>query len=206
MSVDVPAGRQSVALRFGPSRSWVIGGALAALAALAWAVLAWGTGHALRTAAGVLLALALVLGLNGWGVGQRRWTPQPAQTAVGDVALLVGYDVTPVRGADALDVTLYWYALRETATNYKVFVHVLGPDGGQVIGQHDGDPVGGFTPTTRWRSGEVIVDRHRIPLPAGLAGGVGVRAGMYRPEPVQNLPLDPPTADGRVDLGTTTIR
>ncbi len=242
VSVDVPAGRQSVALRFGPSRSWTIAGVLAGLAVLAWAVLAFASavpvaggvealaGHVpaprprpnrlkprLRQSAGVggtasrglrvagvaLVICALVLALNGWGVGRRSWTPQPAQTAVGDVALLVGYDVETVR--DALDVTLYWYALREVSTDYKVFVHALGIDG-QVIGQHDGDPVGGFTPTTRWRAGEVIVDRHRVPLPAGLSGEVGIRAGMYQPELLQNLPLDPPTADGRVDLGTVTVR
>lgn len=217
VSVDVPAGRQSVALRFGPSRSWHVAGAVAGLAVLAWAMLAWAT-HAgawagqparpgIRYAAVALVLAALVLVLNGWGVGRRSWTPQPAQTAVGDVALLVGYDVAPVR--DALDVTLYWYALREVGTNYKVFVHALGSDGGPndglVIGQHDGDPVGGFTPTTRWRAGEVIVDRHRVPLPAGLSGEVGIRAGMYQPEPLQNLPLDPPTVDGRADLGTVRV-
>ncbi len=242
VSVNVPAGHQSVALRFGPSRSWHVAGAVAGLAVLAWAVLAFASavpvaggvealaGHvpaprprpnrlkprlrqsvsvggtasrSLRVAGVALVICALVLALNGWGVARRSWTPQPAQTAAGDVAVLIGYDAAPAQGA--LDVTLYWYALREVGTNYKVFVHALGIDG-QVIGQHDGDPVGGFTPTTRWRAGEVIVDRHRVPLPAGLSGEVGIRAGMYQPEPLQNLPLEPPTADGRVDLGTVRVR
>ncbi len=49
------------------------------------------------------------------------------------------------------------------------------------------------------------MDRHRVPLPAGLSGEVGIRAGMYQPEPLQNLPLDPPTVDGRADLGTVRV-
>ncbi len=129
VSGDVPAGRESVAFRFGPSRSWIIAGVLGGLAALAWAVLAFASvvpvasgveasaGHVpaprprpnrlklrlrqsasvgetasrgLRAAGAALVICALVLALNGWGVGRRSWTPQPAQTAVGDVALLVG--------------------------------------------------------------------------------------------------------------------
>ena len=84
-------------------------------------------------------------------------------------------------------MTLYWLALRETGQDYKAFVHLLGPDG-SVIAQHDGDPVGGYTPTTRWRPGEIIVDRHVLPLPEGLpAGEYGLRAGLYQVDPLRNL-------------------
>jgi hypothetical protein len=204
-TADLPAGNGRLAFQFGPTTAWRIGGALAVIAALIWAILAWRGRRQARglawAAAGLLLVVAL-LGLNRLGIGQRLWTPRPAGAAVGDVALLVGFDTTPARGAHALDVTLYWFALRDVGANYKVFVHLLGPDGA-VIAQHDGDPGGGFTPTSRWRSGELIADRHRVPLPAGApAGGYGLRAGMYQPEPLRNLPVDPPTGDGRVDLGT----
>jgi hypothetical protein len=205
VTADLPAGNSHLAFRFGPTAAWLIGGALAVIAALAWAGLAWRGRSQARgpawAAAGLLLVVAL-LGLNRLGIGQRTWTPRPAGAAVGDVALLVGSDAAPARGADALDVTLYWFALRDVGANYKVFVHLLGPDGA-VIAQHDGDPAGGFTPTSRWRSGELITDWHRVPLPAGLSlGEYGLKAGMYQPEPLRNLPVDPPTGDGRVDLGT----
>ncbi len=98
-------------------------------------------------------------------------------------------------------MTLYWLALRETGQDYKAFVHLLGPDG-SVIAQHDGDPVGGYTPTTRWRPGEIIADRHVLTLPEGLpAGEYGLRAGLYQVEPLRNLTVDPPAADNRVDIG-----
>jgi len=115
--------------------------------------------------------------------------------------MLLGYDVAPARSADALDVTLYWFALKELATDYKSFVHLL-DGGGQVIAQHDGDPVGGFTPTTRWQPGEVISDRHRLSLPPALSGGsYTLKAGMYQFEPMHNLQIEPGSPDGRIDLG-----
>jgi len=103
------------------------------------------------------------------------------------------------------EVTLYWLALRESGQDYKAFVHLLGPDG-SVIAQHDGDPGGGYTPTTRWRPGEIIADRHVLSLPEGLpAGEYGLRAGLYQVEPLRNLTVDPPAADNRVDIGKIEV-
>lgn len=208
VSADVsePGGR--LAFSFGPTGAWLLAAALACLTALIWAALAWRgrpAARRLRATAALLLAVAVLLMGNRLGIGRQSWTPRPVGAAVGDVALLLGYDAAPARGADALDVTLYWFALRDVGDNYKTFVHFLGPDGG-VLAQHDGDPGGGYTPTSRWRSGELIADRHRVPLPAGLPpGAYGLKAGMYRPEPLRNLPVEPPTTDSRVDLGNVDI-
>jgi len=120
---------------------------------------------------------------------------------VEDVALLLGYDMARTRGEDALDVTLYWLALRDVGTDFKAFVHLV-DESGQVVAQHDGDPVAGFTPTTRWRSGELIVDRHRLALSPGLsAGSYALKAGMYQFQPLRNLRIEPATPDGRIYLG-----
>jgi hypothetical protein len=96
--------------------------------------------------------------------------PAGGRSMLDDVALLVARDAVPARGERALDVTLYWFALKENNTDYKSFVHLLGPEG-QVIAQHDGDPGGGYTPTTRWMQGELVPDRHRLALPEGLPPG-----------------------------------
>jgi hypothetical protein len=151
----------------------------------------------------VVVALTLV---NSMGLGAKTWAPTPVNATVGDVAQLIAFDASPAEGERGLDVTLYWLALRETAQDYKVFVHLLGPDG-QVVAQRDGDPVGGYTPTTRWKQGELIADTHRLSLSDAVGTGqYELRAGMYevRPgetPPFANLPTTPASEDLRIRLG-----
>ncbi len=214
VTVDVPAGTSEVALRFGATPARTAGLLLSLASAVVWIALAFRRPRqrALRAAAVALGIAAVALALNGLGLGQRTWTPQPVQATLEDVAVLLAADATvlpnrlgqgtgPSDGGLA-EVTLYWLALREVGQDLKAFVHVLGPDGA-VIAQHDGDPVGGYTPTSRWRPGQIIADRHVISLPAGLAAGeYPLRAGMYQVDPLRNLTVDPPTPDNRVDVGT----
>ena len=208
VTVDVPAGSHDVSLRFGPTPARTAGALLASAGALAWVAVAWirrRSGRGLIFAGAALLALAVALDLNSLGLGQRTWAPHPVTSRIEDTALLLGYDVTPAQAANAVDVTLYWLALRDTGADYKAFVHMLN-GAGQVVAQHDGDPGGGYTPTSRWRAGEVIADRHRLALPDGLApGDYLLKAGLYQFEPLRNLSTDPPTPDGRVDLGTLRL-
>jgi hypothetical protein len=208
VSVDLPAGDHVLTFVFGRTRARAMAAVLALASAILWGVLAWRgrrsappRGRGLAAAAVAVWLAALVLGLNSLGVGQRSWKPEQVDARVEDVALLLGYDAAPARGADALDVTLYWLALRDVGQDLKVFVHLLGGDG-QVIAQHDGDPVGGYSPTTRWRSGELITDRHRLLLPPGSPTGTYLlTAGMYRFPSMQTLSTEPATPDGRIELG-----
>jgi hypothetical protein len=69
-----------------------------------------------------------------------------------------------------LFVQLWWQASQPPTRSYSVFVHVtdreqiLGPD--DLMAQQDNiHPVGGFYPTTNWRSGELVQDNYHIPLP-----------------------------------------
>ena len=209
VTVDVPPGSHEIRIEFGATPYRTVGAALSILAVLAWAAIVWFRARSHRrllASSLLLLLLTLALSLNSLGLGRRQWTPYPVQSRLGDVALLVGRDAEPSRDGEALDVTLYWFALRETATNYKAFVHLLDP-GGQVIAQHDGDPVGGFTPTSRWRAGEIIADTHRLPLPPDLPpGDYSLKAGLYEfGDPPRNLTTDPATADNRVDLGDVFV-
>jgi hypothetical protein len=203
VSADTPAGSHRLVFRFGDTPARTAGAILSTLAACLWAFLAFRkrSSRLLRGTGVALLLVTLVLDLNALGVGQRSWAPVQVQAKVGDAALLIGYDVAPARAANALDVTLYWFALRDMSSNYKAFVHLT--DGaGQVLTQHDGDPGGGYSPTTRWRAGEIVADRHRLPLPTGLpAATYGLKAGLYQNPPLHNLTVDPPAADNRVDLG-----
>jgi hypothetical protein len=206
VSVDVPAGTHALELTFGRTPAQMAGALLALAGAVVWGALAWRgsrrrAGRGLAAGAIAIGLVALLLGLNSLGVGQRSWRPQQVDARVEDVALLLGYDAARARGDDALDVTLYWLALRDVGTDLKVFVHLL-DGGGAVVAQNDGDPVGGFTPTTRWRSGELIADRHRLVLPPGFsAGSYALKAGMYQLQPLRDLRVEPATPDGRINLG-----
>lgn len=87
-------------------------------------------------------------------------------TGAGDSELaLRGYDT--VRTSDTVEVTLIWQAQSTPQIPYKVFVHLLDADG-QLVAQSDAEPAGGYG-TTRWLPGEVVVDTHRIELPAARA-------------------------------------
>ncbi len=217
VTVDVLPDTAQLAFRFGPTRAAMAASFIVALSALGWALRGWTHRWQMRRRdrAGVTIVAPLLVGLiaiiiaNGAGLGVKTWTPTPVQSTVEDVAQLIAYDVVPAKGERALDVTLYWFALRETNQNYKVFVHLLDANG-TVIGQHDGDPVGGYTPTTRWKQGELIADTHRLTLPSGSAGQFELRAGMYEVRPgetpgFRNLSVDPASPDQRVPLGTVTL-
>lgn len=205
-----PAGHQEVQFAFGRTASRVIGAWLSALAALLWGVWAWkmgGNSRWLRRSAAFILLITAVLMLNSAGVGRASHTPAPVQVQVGDVAQVLAADLQPARAPGYLEATIYWLALKDNATDYHVFVHVVNA-AGQVVAQQDGTPVGGFTPTTRWRAGEIIQDTHHIPLPPDLPpGAYAVKTGMYAyADVIQNLPTTPPQPDNRVDLGTVTLQ
>jgi len=87
-----------------------------------------------------------------------------------------------------MEVTLYWMALEPLDENLTAFVHLIGPDGKR-ISQHDGPPAESFSPTTRWEPGEIIPDRHLMPIPEKMPSSPeGLVIGMYRLEPeLRNL-------------------
>jgi hypothetical protein len=65
--------------------------------------------------------------------------------------------------------------------NAKVFVHLLDA-AGQLVAQHDSEPVSGQRPTSTWKPGESIIDRHGVLLPDDLAPGeYQLVVGLYDP-------------------------
>jgi len=112
------------------------------------------------------------------------------QATLGDGIALLGYDLSPatVRTGQTFELTLYWQALQPGQVDYKVFTHLIGPDG-TLVGQHDSPPAGGAAPTWRWVAGEVIADRHPITVPAGApVGEYALYVGMYAPDTGERLP------------------
>jgi 4-amino-4-deoxy-L-arabinose transferase-like glycosyltransferase len=92
---------------------------------------------------------------------------------------LEGADVSAAEDHGHLEVTLWWRVREPPGGEYTVFVHLL-DDSGQLVGSGDSPPRGGAMPTSRWRSGDLVVDVHIVPLPDGLSAGTyRVGVGLY---------------------------
>lgn len=191
VTLDVPPGEHQLLLRFEGTRERKLGSALSLVTfvLLIPALLKYSPKRYLVVAFSIILLLG---GLLAWHLRPFDFVTQPVKLEAnleGKVRLL-GYNVdkSTYRPGDAVKVTLYWLALEEMTEDYKVFVHLMDEEQTKMWAQHDGDPVLGFTPTTRWMAGEFIVDRHQLVLPKETPpGSYGIFTGMYEYETVQNL-------------------
>ncbi len=142
----------------------------------------WLDQHAFRAAERWLGDLRLVL----YGTSPTPLAEEPSQRQ----GILMGYSIElagtdlPVQRlepGDVVPLALFWQARQPVQQNAKVFVHLLDADG-KLVAQHDSEPVNGLRPTSTWRPGESIVDRHGVLLPDDLPPGqYQLVAGLYDP-------------------------
>jgi 4-amino-4-deoxy-L-arabinose transferase-like glycosyltransferase len=120
----------------------------------------------------------------------------PQRFDLGGQAALFGYDVSSdsLKAGQALTVTLYWQALARMADDYKVFVHLVGPEPEErIVAQSDKAPLGGAWPTWAWEPGYQVRDEYPLDLPADLLPGkYELRAGLYRPSDGSRAPVQGP--------------
>ena len=109
----------------------------------------------------------------------------PVDMAYGPLRL-AGYDWEPAAG-DPITVTLHWQVAAPLAADYSATVQLF-DDAGEKLAQSDHRPGGAFYPTSLWKPGEVLLDRHTLTLPAG-AQPARMLLGFYDAD--QSL-LDPP--------------
>ena len=119
----------------------------------------------------------------------RRWS-QPADppavvrdVALGDTVQLESAHLAANRleAGGVLDLLLVWRALQPLDADYKVFVHVAGPDGVPVA-QWDGLPGLNTARTSQWTVGEPFRDHVLLPIPAATPpGDYTLLAGLYDP-------------------------
>ena len=172
----------------------------------------------------VMLSLNGAATTIGWieVIGGRAETIQAVEIApeistsitFGDPSLaeLVGYNLgekqTP---GETMTITLYWRVLNPSDRSYKVFIHLIGPDG-RPIAQGDNFPMQGDRPTTTWQPGETLIDNYTIALPPDLSpGSHPLRIGFYDPSTNERLTpvLDAEgktQVDGQVELEILEIR
>ncbi len=134
-------------------------------------------------------------------------TSQPdhaLEARFGDSIRLIGYSLGGETAApgDILQLALFWQTDAPIAARYKVFVHVLGPDG-RLLTQVDREPGGGLVPTTIWLPGQTVVDRYGITIPVNaVPGRYRIAVGLYGFDGVR---LNTPTGDQMI-LSEITVR
>jgi hypothetical protein len=115
----------------------------------------------------------------------------PIQAQFGDGILLLGADLPKqtFHPGETLVYTLHWQALDTIRRDYTVFNHLLDAEG-NMQAQQDSMPQENRYPTSMWDAGEIVMDRHAIPLPPDLEPGkYTLRIGLYEPETGQRLSL-----------------
>lgn len=92
-------------------------------------------------------------------------------------------DATVEAAADGPVLTLWWQATGMPAGDYTVFVHLIDEDG-KLVGQADGPPNEGLSPTLIWRDGDIIRDVRLIPE----GEGARLLVGLYDPATGERVP------------------
>lgn len=207
LAVDVPAGQHEVIRRWGATLAvWIgrLGSAVAWFAILGLLALARGRRRRLGIATWLTVTALVAAGWGGW---LERTLPTVSVGADYGAVRLESALASPARAGETVVVTLYWLVTGEPEP-LTAFVHVVAADGRMVAG-YDAPLGGAYTPASRWMVGELISDRHPIPLPADLPAGVyRLKAGLYRPG-APNAPLTPEggaSADPRVEVGLLEVR
>jgi hypothetical protein len=192
VTAEAPAGEHEMAFRVveTPLRSaaeaislaslgiWMTGVALSARRRRAWAWLG--------------VAMAAVFALMIWAqvIQRTPHRPVPYQANFQDELHLVGYhlDQMEIKPGGNLTFRLYWLAQQAPAADYTVFVHMVTPDDSAKVAQQDSRPALGYSPTSWWEPGEVMIDEHRLHLDETVQpGAYQLVVGLYRPETGQNL-------------------
>ena len=90
----------------------------------------------------------------------------------GDALRLEGYSIRPwpARPGQAVQVALFWRAVRRPVVDYRVSLRLAAPDG-KLVWQRDGDPIDGYTPASTWQPGQTVIDCRGLMLPGGAAPG-----------------------------------
>lgn len=133
---------------------------------------------------------------------------QSDQPVWGQAIRLVDSQLAQTEAApgDWLRFTLSWQADQPLASDLTVFTQLLGPDG-QVWGQYDNQPKGGWYNTSLWPPGQPVSDDYAFQIKADAPAGVyRLIAGLYDGTTLERLPVQTPAgAADFVELGTVQV-
>jgi hypothetical protein len=109
-----------------------------------------------------------------------------------------------VGAGESFTLTWYFKCTKKLTSTYRVFVHVDG-EGKRIHGDHD--PVENAYPVTLWEPGDIIVDSHKIDVPASShAGEYSILMGFYSGDTRLPLRQGPNAGEDRARVGVLRIR
>ena len=128
----------------------------------------------------------------------------PLDEQFGDVARLISFELPTQTASPSqpFEITLFWQAMTTGAeTNYTVFVHLLDANG-NVIAQHDAQPINGQRPTGGWIADEYIIDPHQLSFKVlNYTGDAQIALGLYNAATGDRLQT--PNGDDFIQLPVT---
>ncbi|MBI1878140.1 MAG: hypothetical protein HYR94_07925 [Chloroflexi bacterium] len=149
-----------------------------------------------RLRLGILMVIiAVMFGLAAWlpfAVVAPEYFPKPLLSEADLPADLNRLDLTyrnelklvgikigaaVVRPGERVPVTAYWQALKPTASNYSVFVHLNGR-GYQTVGQFNTYPGLGLRPTRALQPGQIVADTYPVLVDGGAAAPTRLLVNM----------------------------
>lgn len=134
--------------------------------------------------------LKLADGAETYAIGTVELQPRPSDLGVPNPLNvnfdqrieLVGYemsDLAPQAGT-TVGLTLYWRATEPIPQDYIVFAHIVDPATTTIYAGSDAMPADWTAPTSTWKPGEIIEDRHRLTVnPDAPPGIYEVEIGLY---------------------------
>jgi hypothetical protein len=126
------------------------------------------------------------MALQLFDVHAARFAPRPqfeADYRFVQPIRLIGYNMNIARAVvgKPLSFGLYFSADGPVAGNYQIFTHLIAADG-SIAAQQDHIAGADSYPTSLWLSGNLILNRFQIDLPADLAPGeYRIEIGLYDP-------------------------
>lgn len=117
---------------------------------------------------------------------------RPLNWRVGDLAELLTVEPAQrtAQAGETLPVTVCWRPLAQSATDYAIFVHLVGPEN-RVVARRQTFPGLGSYATSVWQVGGPFCDVIRLEIPADLAETLRyqVEVGLIAPETGERLPV-----------------
>jgi hypothetical protein len=193
VTATLPAGKYRILAKFGNSSIRILATALSILSLVIWFTLSV---HRQRKWQNIFMAVFLLVAVNiiVWyftdsNFGRRTYKPTAFESRFESNMALLGYylpknqicvdETTPLR--------LYWFTGRTPKANFKYFIHVVTLDDSHKVAQFDAMPFNGFSPTTRWEVGELIVDEQPLFFDDSIQPGpYQLLIGLYDPMTMQN--------------------